>query len=194
MSGYDDMMGLEYGGLAEWIDMEMIKSTLIAASAGGAALLATSKVIQYATDKVDFLKRADANMQKVQNGVIQVVVGMAGGSALYRVSREASMGVIAGLGAVGVANIINGLVFKDKPISLGALPEEMELSAADTSLLSQYGEGMEALAALEATGVSTAPGAFQGFADPTVTNEALMGFNGTVVQQETLGGYAPYLS
>jgi hypothetical protein len=174
--------------------MEMIKDTLLASAAGGGALLLTSYGIQMATDKFAFLKRDDANMQKVQNGGIQIVVGMLAGSAMYKYSREASMGIIAGLGAVGVANILNGLVFKDKPVSLGALPEEMELSslsAGDSSLLSQYDDSMGALAALEATGVSTAPGAFQGLADPTVTSESLMG---TMVQQETLGSYAPYLA
>jgi hypothetical protein len=54
--------------------------------------------------------------------------------------------------------------------------------------------GMAALAALETTGVTSAPGAFQGFADPTVTPEALFGLEGTVVQQETLGGYNAYMA
>ena len=53
--------------------------------------------------------------------------------------------------------------------------------------------GMHALAMLEATNVNAAPGAFNGFAGPTVTPEQLMGFEAAVTQTETLGeGYMPY--
>jgi len=53
---------------------------------------------------------------------------------------------------------------------------------------------MSALAQLEATSVQAAPGAFQGFAGPTVTPEALMGFGAAETQTEHLGEYAPYLA
>lgn len=198
---YDDMMGLEfgeYGGLGEWIDMEMMKDTFIAGGAGAGAALLVSWGLRELTDKVDFMKREDPNMQKVQNGAIQFLLGIGGGTALMQVggpgARSAAMGVTVLLSGLGIVNMLNGLVFKDKPLGLSALPEDMELSGGDASLLSGYGGPMEALAALEATSVSSAPGAFQGFADPTVTPEALMG---TMVQEESLGGlaaYAPYLS
>jgi hypothetical protein len=76
--------------------------------------------------------------------------------------------------------------------------ERLTASLGEGDDYMSYGDddGMAALAALETTGVTSAPGAFQGFADPSVTPEALMGLQGTVVQQETLGGleaYAPYL-
>lgn len=179
---YDDMDGLEYGDLGGFIDMEMLKDTLVAGIAGGGALMLTSYVNNMLVEKVDFLQRDDENMQKVQTGAVQVVVGLVAGRAMLDYSREAAMGIIGGLAAVGVANIVNGFL-KDKAIPFSGMDDE--------SLLSDYGDGMEALAALETTGVTTAPGAFQGLGDPTVTPEALMG---TVVQQETLGGYAPYLS
>lgn len=195
---YDDMMGLEfgeYGGLSEWIDMEMVKDTAIAAGAGAGALFLTSWGLRELTDKVEFMKRETPDGQKIQNGIIQFVLGVAGGGALTHFggegARSAALGVTVALAAMGVVNVANGLL-KDKAMSLSALPEDMELQ--DSSLLSGYGGSMAALAALEATSVSAAPGAFQGFADPSVTPEALMG---TMVQEESLGGlaaYAPYLS
>lgn len=188
----DDMMGLEfgeYGGLGEWIDWQTFQDTLLAGAAGVAAGAATGWVLQQVSDKVDFLKRDDPNMQKVQNGAIQVAMGILAGGMAYRygLPQQAAMGATVGLATLGVLNIWNGLVAKDKPLTLSALPEDMELS----SMGDDYGSSMEALAALETTGVTMAPGAFQGFADPTVTPEALMG---TVVQEESLGAYAPYLA
>lgn len=190
---YDDMMGLEfgeYGGLGALVDTEMLKDTAIASVAGVAVAAGAGWAIQQLTEKVDFLKREDPGMQKVQTGAIQFALGIGAGTLAmrYGASQPMALGATIVLGGLGVLNIWNGLVAKDKPLSLSAMPEDMELSEG------YDGSSMEALAALEATNVSAAPGAFQGFADPTVTPEALMG---TVVQEESLGSlgaYAPYLA
>ena len=201
---YDDMDGLEYGdygmdgftdGMADWA-----KQALMAGAAGAGALALTSMGINYATDKIEFLQRkdketgeTDEDMQKVQNGAIQLGLGIVLGKLVDEYSNQpaASMGVTVGLGVVGVMNIINGFLKKDKAINFAGMEDESLLSGYDDEDYDDYDDGMEALAALETTGVSSSPGAFQGLGDPTVTPEALMG---TVVQQESLGGYAPYLS
>lgn len=188
-----DMEGLEfgeYGGLGSWIDMEMVKDSLIASGAGAATLLAGTYGIDMLMEKVDFLNPADPANKKRVKGVLQIALGIAVGSQIYdandRMRSAASMGIIGGLGAVGMANILNTFLGTNS-VSLEALP-------GDASLLSGYSDdfdGIAALSSLEATGVSSSPGAFAQFADPTVTNEALMG---TIVQQEELGAYSPYLA
>jgi hypothetical protein len=102
------------------------------------------------------------------------------------------MGIVGGVGGMAMANLIDAAIAQFR----GTERMGIGLGDADESLLAGYDdvEGMEALAALETTGVSTAPGAFQGFSDPSVTPEALMGLDGTVVQEETLGGYNAYMT
>ena len=187
-----DMEGLEfgeYGGLGSWIDMEMVTDALIASGAGAATLLAGTYGVDMLMSKVDFLRPADEDNKRRVKGLLQIVLGIAVGSQVYdannRMRSAASMGIIGGLGAVGMANILNTFLGANA-VSLDALPGE-------SSLLSAYSDdfdGVAALSALEATGVSSSPGAFAQFADPSVTNEALMG---TIVQQEELGAYQPYL-
>jgi len=188
-----DMEGLEfgeYGGLGSWIDMEMVKDALIASGAGAATLLAGTYGVDMLMSKVDFLNPADPDNKRRVKGLLQIVLGIAVGSQVYdandRMRSAASMGIIGGLGSVGMANILNTFLGTNA-VSLEALPGE-------ASLLSAYSDdfdGVAALSALEATGVSSSPGAFAQFADPSVTNEALMG---TIVQQEELGAYQPYLA
>ena len=188
-----DMEGLEfgeYGGLGSWIDMEMVTDAMIASGAGAATLLAGTYGVDMLMSKVDFLRPADEDNQRRVKGLLQIVLGIAVGSQVYdannRMRSAASMGIIGGLGAVGMANILNTFLGANA-VSLDALPGE-------SSLLSAYSDdfdGVAALSALEATGVSSSPGAFAQFADPSVTNEALMG---TIVQQEELGAYQPYLA
>jgi len=188
-----DMEGLEfgeYGGLGSWIDMEMVTDALIASGAGAATLLAGTYGVDMLMSKVDFLRPADEDNKRRVKGLLQIVLGIAVGSQVYdannRMRSAASMGIIGGLGAVGMANILNTFLGANA-VSLDALPGE-------SSLLSAYSDdfdGVAALSALEATGVASSPGAFAQFADPSVTNEALMG---TIVQQEELGAYQPYLA
>jgi hypothetical protein len=191
------MMGLEYGGLGAWLDTEVLvptaMDTLIMGAGGAAAGIGLSMALEAVQSKVDFLKRDSEMGQRIQTAGIQLVVGSL--AAMYSMQagspnmEKVAMGAAVSLGTLAAINLWNAIIAKDKPISLSALPEDMELSGD-----MDYSNSMEALAALEATNVSAAPGAFQGFGDPTVTPEALMGFYGTVTQEETLGAYAPYLS
>jgi hypothetical protein len=181
---YDDMMGLEFGEFGTFLDGQMVKDALMASAAGGVAVLAGAAAMNKLLG-MDWVPQFIKSNMKVSKGIGLIALGVVGGRMLYDRNREASMGVLGGLGALGVANIINNF--------LGANTVALEGGDSDESLLSNY-NGMQALAALEATSVQESAGAF---GDPTVTPEALMGFNGfdgTVVQSETLGGYAPYLS
>lgn len=186
MAGYDDMMGLEFGEFGTFLDGQMVKDALMASAAGGVAVLAGAAVLNKLID-MDWMPQMLKDNRKMTKGVGLIALGVVGGRLLYDQNREASLGVLGGLGSLGVANIINNF--------LGANAVALEGGDSDESLLSDY-NGMAALAALETTGVQESAGAFSGFADPTVTPESLMGFGGldaTVTQTETLG-YAPYLS
>ena len=201
LSDYDDMMGLEFGdyegvdGLDGFLNAEMIKEALLASVAGGGAVLLTSYGVRMAAEKIPFINQIqDPLLKAAVTSGIAFFTGLAGGRMLYEYNREAAMGVIGGVGGLAMANLLDAAISK----FTGNARMGIGLGEGDESLLSDYDdqEGMEALAALEATGVTSAPGAFQGFADPSVTPEALMGLQGTIVQEETLGdmGYAGYLS
>jgi hypothetical protein len=203
LDAYDDMMGLEFGDYEmEGIlpDAQQIKDALLAGSAGGGAILLTSWGVKKLNEKVQFLSKIEHPLLRsaVTSG-IALMAGLIGGKMVFEYNRDAAIGIVGGVSGLAMANLL------DTAIAQFTGNERMGISLGendDESLLSGYGDdsGMAALAALEATGVSTAPGAFQGFSDPSVTPEALMGFSGlegTVVQQETLGdmeNYAPYLS
>lgn len=198
---YDSMEGLEYGdggtygGLFDFImDAEMRTQALTVAVAGGAGILAGTYGVNWLMDNVEFLKPADATNEPYVRSGLQLGIGLIAGGALYSYAQanggdpmmsSAAMGVLGGLSALAVANVLNGMLGANKVSGLTGVPED------DSSLLSEYSDefdGVAALSALEATGVSTAAGAF---ADPSVTNEALMG---TMVQQEDLGAYQPYMA
>lgn len=198
---YDSMEGLEYGdggtygGLFDFImDAEMRTQALTVAVAGGAGILAGTYGVNWLMDNVEFLKPADATNEPYVRSGLQLGIGLLAGGALYSYAQanggdpmmsSAAMGVLGGLSALAVANVLNGMLGANKVSGLTGVPED------DSSLLSAYSDefdGVAALSALEATGVSTAAGAF---ADPSVTNEALMG---TMVQQEDLGAYQPYMA
>lgn len=187
-AGYDDMMGLELGGMSALLDAQMIKDAVVASVAGGGALLLGTYALNKLLDQ-SWVPQFMKDNRKIVKGVSMIALGYIGSSQIYPYNREVSLGVLGGMGAVGVASIINSFLGSNAV----SLEGDDDLAASDEALLSNY-DGMAALAALEATSVETAPGAFQGFADPTVTPEQLMGFHGTVTQTETLGGYAPYLS
>jgi hypothetical protein len=197
LDAYDDMMGLEFGDY-EGMDgvlpnAEQIKEAVIASTAGGGAILLSTYAVKMLAEKVDLSSRIENPL--LRSGVMSaatMMVGLIAGKGLYDYNRDAAMGIVGGVGGVAMANFLDAVIAQ----VTGNEPMGFSLADADESLLSGGYEdpGMEALAALETTGVTTAPGAFQGFADPSVTPEALMGLDGTVVQEETLGGYAPYLS
>lgn len=193
LDAYDDMMGLEFSDYSdfEYINMEMIKEALIASSAGGGAiLLATFGVKKITTALALETKVPDPLLRSGLISAATFLVGVAGGRALYEYNREAAMGVVGGLGGMAVANFLDALISK---LTGGA---RMLNALGEDDSLSSYGaeDGMAALQALEATGVTSAPGAFHGFSDPSVTAEALMGLEAAVTQEETLGGYNAYMS
>ncbi len=192
LDAYDDMMGLEFGdyeGLEQFLSPEMIREALIAGTAGGGAILLTSFAVKKVNENVEFLGNIENPLLKaLATSGMAFFAGLAGGRALYEYNREAAMGIVGGVGGVAMAHLIDAAIAQ----FTGNEPMGISLGEGDDYM---YGDnGMSALAALETTGVTTAPGAFQGVADPSVTPEALMGLDGTVVQQETLGDYAPYLS
>lgn len=189
LDAYDDMMGLELGQVLP--TMEMVKEGMTAAVSGGGAILLTTYGIKMAADKLELESRVENPLLRslITSGTM-FLIGLSGGRFLYDTNKEAAMGVVGGLGGMAAANLIDALISQ-------VTGNERMLPALGEGDYNSYGagDGMEALAALETTGVTSAPGAFSGaFADPTVTPEALMGFQGTVVQEETLGGYAPHLS
>lgn len=177
---YDDMMGLDMydDGMEGFMSVEMLKEQVIAAGAGaGAVLLAT-----WLTPKLPTPEAWSAvNKSRLRAGVA-TVVGMLLSRGLWDYNRDAAMAVLGAVSGLGVAQLVDSF-FEINLLGgtpLGALPYDSELSYDN--------DAMSALAALETTGVTTAPGAFS---DPTVTPEALMG---TVVQAETLGTYNPYMA
>jgi hypothetical protein len=197
MDSYDDMMGLEFGDYEGFINAEMVKEALISSSAGGGAILLTTWGMTMLSEKLDLAT-------KVPNGYARTaltsgaafLLAVVGGRAMYDYNREAAMGVVGGLGGFAMATFIDGMIAEARGSErlLGTPLGEADADMDDESLLSAYNDnydGMSALASLETTGVTSAPGAF---ADPSVTPEALMGLDGTVVQEETLGAYQPYLA
>lgn len=195
LDAYDDMMGLEFGdyeGLEAFLSADMVKEALIASTAGGGAILLSTWGVKKLNEQFNLTGNIENPLLKalVNSGIV-FLTGVLGGRAMYEYNREAAMGIVGGVGGVAMANLI------DAAIAQFTGSERMGISLGEGDMMYGDADGMAALAALETTGVTAAPGAFQGFADPTVTPEALYGLDGTVVQQETLGemgAYAPYLS
>lgn len=190
LDAYDDMMGLEYGeGMLDGLlDPEMLKEALIASTAGGGAILLGTWGVKQAWAKLDL-------DSKVQNPLLKTallsgttfLLGLAAGRQVMKYNMNAGIGIVGGVGGVALANFLDAAFAQmtGSPRMFSALGEGMPMGSDD---------GMAALAALETTSVDSAPGAFSGLSDPTVTPEQLMGFDAAIVQQETLGGYAPWLS
>lgn len=198
---YDSMEGLEYGmgqaeygGLFEFINQDTMMEVLTFAAAGGAGLLAGTWGVDWLISNVNMLQAETETGKLWTRSLLQLGIGLVAGGVIYANSepdmmggqslgQTAGMAIAGSMGALAIANIVNSMLGENK-VALAEMP-------GDASLLSSYSDefdGVAALGALEATGVSTAAGAF---ADPTVTNEALMG---TIVQQEELGAYQPYMA
>lgn len=195
LDAYDDMMGLEYGeyeGLEQWLNLDMIQEAAMSGAAGGGAILLTSALMKQLNERFNLYSQIENPVLRTgASSLSALILGLVGGRALADNYPGAALGVVGGVGGWAMAHFLDTLLNQfggmDKQLP-GALGEADEYSG------SYGGDGMEALAALETTGVTSAPGAFQGLADPTVTPEALFGLEGTVVQQETLGGYNAYMS
>jgi hypothetical protein len=132
-------------------------------------------------------------MTEVNQHRLRAAVATAGGLIAARLvwdyNRDAAMAIIGGVAGLGIVQLLDSffdMKFVNNP--LGTLPEDVSLSG-DEALLSAY-DRSQAMAGLESAAIARSPGAFS---DPTVTPEALMGFEGAVVQQENLG-YNPYMS
>lgn len=190
-----DQMGLEFGefeGLLDF-DWDMLKEAGWAGSVGGGAMLLTGYGVRELMSRVELLNNIENPLAKaaVSSG-FAFLTSIILGKVTYEWNREAAMGIVGGVGGMAFANLIDAAISQFR----GTERMGIGLGDADESLLDGYAggvDGMEALHALETTGVSTAPGAFQGLDDPSVTPEALMGLDGTVVQEESLGAFAPYL-
>jgi hypothetical protein len=193
LDAYDDMMGLEFGDMElgeGLLDPEYIRDAMMSSTAGGGAMLLTSWGVKKLSENVELINNIENPLLKAATvSAIAFLTGVAGSSALFEYNRPAAVGVMGGVGGMAMAHLI------DAAIAQFTGSEKMGVGLGEGEY--GYDDGMAALAALETTGVTSAPGAFQGFADPTVTPEALMGLDGTVVQQETLGELSadqPYLS
>lgn len=191
LSAYDDIMGLEFGdyeGFADGLfNPEVLKQALIATSAGGAAALATVWGMKQLAGKVGIDKIENPLLRTAVVSGAGLLVGLFAGRQVMKTNMNIGIGISAGVGALAMANLIDAAYsqFMGTPRLTAALGDTDYMSGAD---------GMSALAALEATNVDAQPGAFSGFADPTVTNEQLMGLEAATVQMETLGQYGPWMS
>jgi hypothetical protein len=194
LDAYDDMMGLEFGDMElgeGLLDPEYIREALMSSTAGGGAMLLTSWGVKTLSENVELINGIQNPLLKAATvSTIAFLGGVMGSSALFEYNRPAAVGVMGGVGGMAVAHLLDAMIAQ----FTGSAKMGIGLGEGDDY---SYDEGMAALAALETTGVTSAPGAFHGLADPTVTPEALMGLDGTTVQQETLGelsAYQGYLS
>lgn len=192
LDAYDDMMGLEfgeYGMLDGLFDPEMLKEAIIASSAGGGAILLATWGIKNLSSKVGLDKITNPLLRKGVVSAVTLLAGLAAGRQVMRYNANVGIGIASGVGALAMASFLDAAFSQ----LTGSAP--MLAGIGDDDGMNSYDDGMSALAALETANVDSNPGAFSGFADPTVTPEMLMGLGGldaSVVQQETLGGYAPW--
>lgn len=189
LSAYDDMMGLEFGEFADGLfNPEVLKQAIIATSAGGAAALATVWGMKQLASKVGIDKIENPLLRTAVVSGAGLLAGLFVGRQVMKRDMNIGIGISAGVGALAMANLLDAAYaqFTGNP--------RLTSSLGDTDYMSGGGDGMAALAALEATNVDAQPGAFSGFADPTVTPEHLMGLEAATVQMETLGQYGPWMA
>jgi hypothetical protein len=183
-----DLMGLD--AYDEFYTPAMIRDSLIAAGVGAGAIL----IGAWATPNLPAPEKMTPENQHRMRAAVAAVGGLLIGRGLWDYNRDAAMAVIGGITGLGIAQFVDS--FFDEPIlggtPLGVLPEDVELSQGDEALLAAYdNDQYNALSALETTDVVQSQGAF---ADTTVTPEALFGMGSTMVQEQTLGQYNPYMS
>jgi hypothetical protein len=189
LGAYDDMMGLEFGEFADGLfNPEVLKQAIIATGAGGAAALLATWGIKQVSGKVGLDKIENPLLRTAVVSGVALLGGLFVGRQIMKSNLNIGIGVTGAVGGIAMMNLL------DAVYAQATGNARITSSLGDTDYMSGAGDGMSALAALEATNVDAAPGAFSGFADPTVTNEHLMGLEAATVQMETLGGYAPYLA
>lgn len=200
LNAYDDMMGLEFGeyeGLDELFNPEMLKEALVASASGGGAILLASWGMKKLTEAVDLPNKITNPLARTAVvSLTTAILGLAAGRQLMRYNMNVGVGVVGGVSGLAMANLFDAVIseYGKTPRMITALGESDDMNGSMSGAYGDDDDGMSALAALEATSMDVTPGAFRGFADPTVTREALMGLEAATVQMETLGEYAPYLS
>jgi hypothetical protein len=194
LGAYDDMMGLEFGeyeGLADGLfNPEVLKQAVIATGAGGAAALAVTYGAKSLAGMVGLDKITNPLLRTAVVSGVALLTGLFIGRQVMKTNMNVGIGITGAVGGLAMANLIDAAYsqFTGNP--------RITSSLGDTDYMSGNGDGMSALAALEAgtTNVNAQPGAFSGFEGPQVTNEQLMGLEAATVQMETLGGYGPWMS
>lgn len=177
LSDYDDLAGLEFGEFDEIINMQMLQEMGLSGLAGAGAILITTYGAQYLAKKAPFLEMKPVNRARALS-VVAVVGGVAASRGLYNYQREASLGVAGGVIGLALANFV-GTFFEANPLGapLG------EATDGDGSMLADY--DYSTINGLAEANVETGDPAFQRLG---------ASLQGAVVNQESLQGYAPYLS
>lgn len=192
LGAYDDMMGLEFGdyeGLADGLfNPEVLKQAVMATGAGGAAALLAVLGAKKIAPMIGIDKIENPLLRSAVVSGAALLAGLFVGRQVMKSNLNIGIGITGAVGGMAMANFLDAAYsqFSGSPRIISSL--------GDTDYMSGAGDGMAALAALEATNVDAQPGAFSGFAGPQVTDEHLMGLEAATVQMETLGGYQPYLS
>jgi hypothetical protein len=192
LGAYDDMMGLEFGdyeGFADGLfNPEVLKQAVIATGAGGVAALAATWGIKQVASKVGVDKIENPLLRTAVVSGAALLAGLFVGRQVMKSNLNIGIGITGAVGGIAMMNLV------DAVYSQVTGNARLTSSLGDTDYMSGAGDGMSALAALEATNVDANPGAFAGLSGPQVTDEHLMGLDAATVQMETLGGYQPYLS
>jgi hypothetical protein len=188
----DDMMGLAFG--EGMLDADVIKDHVMAAAAGGAAAFAAG----YGISKLPLPAGWDPLMRTRVKLSIGAVAGIGVARVIYDRNPEAAMAITGAVTGLSLLGLVMTWVKPEDAMTLPGLSDALEADdmddADDEALLSMYDDDTGSMSDLATPGVTVAPPAFAGLADPTVTPEALFGLEGTIVQEETLGGYNAYMS
>ena len=174
---YDDLAGLEFGEFDEIINMQMLQEMGLSGLAGAGAIIATTLGAQRVAKLSIFANMTPVNRARALSAVA-VAVGVGASRGLYNVNRDAAMGVAGGVIGLGLANLV-GTFFTANP--LGAPLGEM--TDDDGTMLADY--DYSTINGLAEANVEQHDPAFSRLG-PSL--------QGAVVNQESLQGYAPYLS
>ena len=177
-----DMDGLEMYDDMGFITAESFKDALVVGGAAAAGMLLAG----WAIPKIPLPAAWDPKVKGFVRAGIAAAAGILGGAAAARYipgaqARNIGMGVMGGMVGMGLASAIGSAL--GVSATLAALPEEEELSDAESELLGQG--DYEDMAALESA-VTQADTRNFGQTETTVTREQLFGAG--------VSGYQPWLS